>query len=258
MVSLPFQLVTGYVPQVKVGDKVKIGTILAKKTANGYKHIILPEALSVKPHSVGKFLKVGPGDSVKEGDTLAVKKSIFREDKVMSEVSGTVIAFERDSGELLIQEAGEKLVSKTDEIRSPIDGEVVLCDNGQIVIETEKDVLLGEHGVGEKAEGSVLKIDFDPEKKNSSLLYSLDASVEGKILLLTVCDRDTLLKAIGMDAKGIITSEINESDLSYLVQRNITTPVIHLSEPEYKKMIKWAAKEVYMDGIGKTVLLLHV
>lgn len=254
MVLLPFQLDPGFIPNVKKGDLVQVGDILAERKNTDNKAIPLASIFGVKTHAAGKFLKVNPGDSVSVGDILAIRKGVFKEDKVFSEVSGTVMAYDRSSGELILHPSSTS-GKKYEEIRCPIDGIVTVCNNDQIVIETEKDVVVGEKGSGTQAEGILLQ----PDKVNgSNTIYTLDTQIEGKILALQSSDRDILLKAIGMDVGGILAGEISESDLSYLSKRNIPTPVIQLSETEWKKMVKWVGKKVYVDAAGKTVLLLHV
>lgn len=253
MVLLPFQLDSGFTSNVKKGDLVKVGDILAERNNTDNNIIPLATIFGVKPHTAGKFLKVRPGDSVNIGDILAVRKGVFKEDKIFSEVTGTVIAYDRSSGELMLHPTISG--KKHEEIRSPIDGIVAVCNNDQIVIETEKDVAVGGKGSGTHAEGVL----FQPDKTiGPNALYALDTHVEGKILILLESDRDILLKAIGMDVGGILAGEVSDSDLSYLSSRNIPTPVIQLPETELKKVVKWVGKKVYIDAVGKTVLLLHV
>ena len=256
MVSLPFQLTDDYTALVKQGDTIKVGQVLAEKEASDDKKISLAEAFSTKPRSTGKYVRVSAGDQVNEGDVIAVKKTLFREEKVFSEVSGTVVGFERDTGDLVIKssEKGEK----EKDLVSPIDGTVTVCNNEQIVIETDKDVLVGERGVGSTAEATLLEITPKEGQENSSLLFALDSQAIGKILLAETVDHDTLFKAIGMGVEGVITREVSDTDMNYLIQRNIATPVILLGHDAWKKVLHWVGKKAYIDGMGKTILFLHV
>jgi len=254
MVLLPFQLESGFTPIVKKGDLVKVGDILAERKNSENQSIPLAKIFGVKPHTAGKFLKVSPGDSITTGEVLAVRKGVFKEDKILSEVTGTVMAYDRSSGELILHPSISG--KKSEELRCPIDGIVSVCNNDQIVVETEKDVVVGERSSGLQAEGIVYKPNI--VSGSNTLLYTLDTQIEGKVLILQSADRDILLKAIGMEVSGILAGEVSESDLSYLSKRNIQTPVIQLSEPELKKVVKWVDKKAYIDASGKTVLLLHV
>ena len=77
MVLLPFLLDAGFTPIVKKGDLVKVGDILAE--SKNYENVSIPLAkiFAVKPHTAGKFLKVSPGDSIANGEVLAVRKGVF-------------------------------------------------------------------------------------------------------------------------------------------------------------------------------------
>jgi hypothetical protein len=210
----------------------------------------------MNPKAVGKYVRVQPGDSVKVGDVIAVKKTFVREVKVLSEIEGTVMGYERDSGELLIRPLGMNMSDKGENVVSPIDGIVSVCNNDQIVIQTDKDVIVGERGVGGRAESELVEITSN-ERSDTALLFSLSVNDIGKVILVQRIDRDTLLKAIGMGVEGIISAEVVDSDMGYLLQRNISTPVLLVSQDSWKKVARWVGKKIYIDGMGKTVLLLH-
>lgn len=258
MVSLPFTISPDYTILVKKDDRVKVGQTLAKRLVSNDLPLSLADALSVEPRQSHKYVKVRPGDSVKNGDVLAVKKSFFSEVKVISEVSGTILSFERDRGVLHIKPEGEGRGDKEEKLASPIDGIVSVCNNGQIVIDTDKDVLLAEQGVGGKAEAGLFVVSLPPDAKLESLVFALDTKCIGKIVLLETVEREALLKAIGMGAEGIITKNISENDLEYLSRRNIPTPVVSVSDEAWKKLVRWNGKQAYLDGVGKTILLLHI
>jgi hypothetical protein len=254
MVALPIALTPSFTPHVSSGDTVTVGQVLALKKSSPDESISLTDALGVTAKSVKKYVKVQPGDSVKRGDVLAVKKSLIQELKVLSETEGTITGFERDTGELLIRPLMSDGRERTEKLLSPIAGTVRVCNNEQIVIETEKDVVLGESGVGKSGEGEVITI--TPTEK-TPLLFLLDAGVIGKVLLTEEIDRDSLLKAIGMGVVGVISQTIDPADIAYIQKRNIMTPVLSVTKENQIKIKKWEGKSVYLDGEGMTVLLLH-
>jgi hypothetical protein len=149
----------------------------------------------------------------------------------------------------------------TQKILSPIDGVVDLCDNDKILLKTEKDVIIGENGLGENAEGEVLLL-IGESKNNSEPspieLHQLDADCIGKIILGEKFDREVLMKAIGMGVTGIVGLDIEENDISYITDRHLTTPVIKVSAPDFSKLLMWKGKKIYMQGSNKTILLLQL
>jgi len=257
MVSLPITVPHGFEIQVAVGDAVKVGSILAKQTAPTGSIIPLSVALHSKPRLIAKYLKVKPGDTITTGDVLAEKKSLLSTQKVLSEINGTVIGFERDNGQLIIKPEG-MADANTENLISPIVGSVTVCNNDQIVIETDKDILLGSDGIGTSSEGQVIAVKAQNSESGGSVLFALDATIIDNILLVPESDRDVLLKAIGMGVKGIITGSITESDMGYLMKRNIVTPVILVDQEALKKLTSWKGKQIHMNGQGKTIVLLHI
>jgi hypothetical protein len=256
MVLLPITVPHGFEIHVTVGDAVKVGTVLAKQTSQTGSAIPLSDALQIPPRRVAKYLKVKPGDSIATGDVLAEKKSLLSRQKVLSEVSGTVIGFERDNGQLFIKPEGVA-DTNTENLISPIVGSVTVCNNDQIVIETEKDILLGSDGIGTSSEGQVITLKEQNGESGGSMLVALNATIIDNILLVEESDRDVLLKAIGMGVKGIITGSITEDDMGYLMKRNIVTPVILVDQDALKKLTSWKGKQIHMNGQGKTIVLLH-
>ena len=256
MVSLPITIPQGFEIHVAVGDAVKVGSILATQTAPTGSTIPLSVALQIPPRRVAKFLKVKPGDRIQSGDVLAEKKSLLSAQKVLSEIGGTVIGFERDNGQLIVKPEGATETA-TQNVISPIVGSVTVCNNDQIVIETDKDILLGSDGIGTSSEGQIIAVTVQNGETGGSILFALDATIIDNILLVPESDRDVLLKAIGMGVKGVITGGVQESDMGYLMKRNIATPVILVDQEALKKLTTWKGKQIHMNGQGKTIVLLH-
>ena len=74
----------------------------------------------------------------------------------MSPVSGTVFSFDQNEGALVIRTADE---TETQDLFSPVDGEVSLCDNEKIVIKTDKSGILVLKATGEgKLEGELIAL----------------------------------------------------------------------------------------------------
>jgi len=289
MVSLPISLPIGFDPVVSEKDTVTVGQVIAKKSKDQDALIALTHVFDEPVHELVHYLKKNPGDHVSVGDTLAQKKGVlgFNGLKLLSKVQGTVLRYERDSGTLIMrlesetsqvtdaleQDVGEKNDTKAaedkkdsgtesqmnnhDAILSPLDGTVSLCNNDQIVIDTDKDVLVGTGGYGGSVSGELFNL-FGVEKSDSPIveLHHLTVDCIDKVVLGGEFQRDSLVKAIGMGVKRIIAQDISEEDLSFVFHKKMETVIVTLAHEDITKLRKTKYKNVFVDGQSKTVLLL--
>src|SRR5438309_2351910 len=82
------------------------------------------------------------------------------------------------------------------------------------------------------------------EGEAANLLYYLDSSAIGKIIVGGLLPRDVLVKGIGMGAIGIIGSEIEEADIAYIAEKKLPTPVIQIDTDAVQRLITWKGKKV--------------
>jgi phosphotransferase system IIA component len=276
MVTLPIPFPLGYSLKVKPGDIVKTGDVLAQKETPTELAISIPKVLQIPIKHSAKALQKNPGDAVRRGTILAAKKRSFglREDNIVSQIDGTFLRYERDTGTIVLLPQGQadSVLPEEKTIYSPIDGTVEVCDNGlsedtsqhalqtgKILIQTDKDVILGKEGLGDEFTGSVLSIaqsQEDPEGRVQ--LHFLDSKVIGTIILGGVFDRDSLVKAIGMGVGGIIAFSIRDDDLAHIKERHLITPIVTVEKDAYMRLLSWNGKKAYIQGSQKTILLLHL
>lgn len=254
MTSLPIVLSSGVVPTVKIGDGVKVRQVIARKASHAEYIINLKDKLAVPIEKVRKYLRKNPGDQIKTGDVLAVRKSRFgfREEKLISNVTGLIARYERDTGNLVVVVEGD---GNTTDIVSPVDGIVTMCDNEKIVLGTERNVYIGRKATG----GSVIGEAFIIEDafREISLYYALDNRAVGKIILGRDFTRDILIKSAGMGVIGIVGTEIRNEDIEYLSQRNMEIPIIEVDDNTIDLAIRWKAKRFYLNSQEKVILFLH-
>ena len=251
MTSLPISLPDGFIPSIQVGDQVAIGQIIATKQVRIEEIINIPRQLSLKRSQVKKVLKKIPGEEVMEGDIIAVKKSFFGTKNIIlrSRVSGTVTRYERDSGNLVIK-TGSSAPTDVENIISPVDGKAVLCNNREIVIDTDKNTITGNKAVGGKGEGVICKLETDDP-------YHLDSRTIGKIVLGGKFTREMLLKGIGIGVEGLVGTQINDEDLAHISEKNFQTPILEVTEQNLEKLIEWSGKKAFLDAQAKTIIFLH-
>src|SRR5216683_6260405 len=105
MTSLPIELPVGFIPLVVTGDTVTAGQVIAKKDAPKDEVVNIIQGLKVSRSHARKVLKKNPGDRIIPGDIIAVKKSLFGKvlATVTSQISGIIIRYERDTGNLVVR-----------------------------------------------------------------------------------------------------------------------------------------------------------
>ncbi len=263
MTTLPIILSTGFVPIVKLNDIVKIGQELARKES-GTAHVVnLFREFSTSSDKIRKTLLIKPGDTVKPGDVLAVKKNFLGLNgmELISRVNGIISRYERESGNLVITDNTKTNIV---DIISPVDGKVSLCDNDKIVVTTDKDVYAGRKSMGDSIGGEAFVMDGalladgqEVSESELSLYYSLDSRAVGKIVVGRKFSRDLLIKCIGMGVIGIIGSEIRDEDLEYITSRDLDTSIIETDNDIIEKIIKWKGKKFYLNIPEKTIIVLH-
>ena len=263
MTSLPIVVTPGTHFIVKVNDVVKAGQIIARKTFQKEYTINLVEEFSISLAKARKLLLIKPGDEVRAGEVVAVKKSFLgmSEERIVSKVTGTFSRYERDTGNLVITIDTKENI---EDIISPVDGTVVMCDNDKIVIGTERDVFIGNKGTGGSATGEVYvlegafpKTDKDARENEISLYYDLDSQAVGKIVIGGEFARDIIIKSIGMGVVGIIGTNIHDEDIDYLATRKLKVPIIELDNKNIKEIIKWKGKKIYLNSQEKVIIILH-
>lgn len=254
MSSLPVHLPQGFTPLVAVGDTVTAGQPLATKSGAGTAVINLATELGLSIDKTGKAVRKNPGDVVAPGDVIASRAGFLGmgEQKVVSSVAGSVVAYERRTGELTLRIAGE--AKDADETYpSPVAGEITICDNGEIVIESRgEETAPPALGVGGSVTAEVYCIHH--EEHSPVPLHLLNHDVSGKIVAGRAFDREGLTKLLALEAAGIVTTQVEEDDLAYVAQKS-SLPLVTVSEEEFKKVMKKEGKEITLDGEQKKVVL---
>jgi len=250
MTLLPILLPEGYVLKVSVNDKLTVGKVIAEKKSSGNEKIIhVASILNFPPKDISKALKKNLGDGILKGDTVAEKKGNLGmgSKKIISEFSGTVIKIDEENGDLIIREAGEEESPET--LISPVEGTVDFCNNEKIVIKTDRNAILAQDGLGGEKEGELLYLESTQEEDLSSV-------IEGKIILAKTIDKVAVFKAIGLDVSGIITESLENMDFVDLAEKAIITPIMTVSEDDFKKLIKANGKKIYLGGKDKSIVVL--
>src|SRR3989344_820956 len=243
MSLLSILLNVGFVPKVKTGDAVISGQVIATKKGGGKDiEVNIAETLDIKPGEAVKFILKRPGDRVEEGGLIAAKKGTLGigGKGIISKVTGTVFKIDEALGVLYVRTIQK---DKEEDIFSPVDGVVELCDNKKIAIKTDKDAILADKvsGIGTVWAQMLLlgKGGVDPS--------DINGKIRGKIILGRFFQREAISKALGIGTLGIISQNISDEELEDLRKKNIDPPIFIINEENFEKLVKYNGKKIYAD-----------
>ncbi|OGH15307.1 MAG: hypothetical protein A3H50_00900 [Candidatus Levybacteria bacterium RIFCSPLOWO2_02_FULL_37_10] len=252
-------LLNGFVPKVKTGDKVIVGQVIAERNTKRWDEKgDLGKLLGVSPQKVSKYLTRRPGDRVEKGTVIAVKKGTLGigTKKIESPIAGTVFKFDGETGFIYIR--GRREDAETENLFSPVDGVVELCDNKKIVIKTDKEAILADKVSGKGivwAETILLGEDEVGPDSIGVDPASINGKIRGKIILGKVFQREAISKALGIGALGIISQNISDEELEDLAKKNINAPIFIINEENFEKLSRYNGEKIYMDCEKKAIII---
>lgn len=274
MTSLPVRLPSGFTPLVHEGDTVTIAQPLARRILAKEMFLNIPKLLGCNPAAIKTALLKKPGDTVMKGDILAEKQTFFSKKQIRSNVTGTITRYERSTGSLVLRVNDTPEYTTTlsiqegalqtdasgeaveDLLRSPLDGLITLCNNEQIVIKTDKNVLSSNASTGIKAQGTLTAL--TGSQSEAVTVGDITTDIIDSVLLGGQFSREVLQKALGMDVLGIIGTDVTDSDMEYFSQKQMQTPLLRVSEDVYEVLRRWDKKPVFIDGSTGAIVLLTV
>jgi hypothetical protein len=254
MTSLPILLPYGYFPLVNQNDTISVGQKIAENRAPQEEIINIAKELGISIRKAKKVLQKNPGDPVTEGEIIAIKKSLFgiKKEAVISKITGIIIKYERDTGDLYIRTSYNNL---TQDFISPVAGIVSLCDNEKIVISVEQNVILGTNASEAQAEGEVFVFE---DASAATQIFFLDSKVIGKVVVAESLSRESLTKGIAVGAIGFIGAQIEPRDIEYIRQKHTHVPVMQIDQDSLQTLATWKNKKIYLDGQARSIILLQV
>ncbi len=263
LLSIPLDV--GFVSKVKTGDKIVSGQVIATKKISAKDiEVNVPETLNIKPEEAIKFILKKPGDRIEEGALIAAKKGAFGMggNGIKSKVNGTVFKIDEELGIIYVRTIQNNFelstrVGEEEDIFSPVDGVVELCDNNKIAIKTEKDAILADKATGTgiiSAEAILLgkdEVDSDSTPIKSGSIgvdpVEVNGKIVGKIILGRTFQKEAVSKALAIGAIGIISQNISDDELKNLMTKNINTPIFIVSGENFDKLVKYSGKKIYAD-----------
>jgi hypothetical protein len=199
---------------VTEGSHVSYDTVVARTYVPGDVTMVpLFYNVGVEPYELPKVMLKKEGDTVKEGELLAVSKAFFGlfKTEYKSEVSGTIELISTVTGMVAIQGLPRPV-----NLSSYISGKVVeVIPKLGVVIETPAAFFQGILGIGGERHGE-LKTVASPDEVLTPNVIGEDCA--GKVLMGgSLVTAEVLKKAEDAGVRGIITGGIDSGELtSYL------------------------------------------
>ncbi|MBI2443433.1 MAG: hypothetical protein HYV40_06035 [Candidatus Levybacteria bacterium] len=253
MSLLPISIPTGFILSVKKNDEVTEGQVIARRVENTReKRIPIGTLLQVSPKKTAKYLVKSPGEAIHEGEVLARKRGLVSEVDVVSTISGTFVRFDRETGDVFIEQSGAA-ESIPDDITAPFTGIIRDVDTGRILLETKNGGFVASKATEGSADGILYLCKAETDKPVEGSQISVD--MIGNIVLGPYFSTEALVKSSGMGVAGIIALDIVDEDIALLEQKRMLFPLFVVDPQTWQALAKRVGKKVYLDSVAKTVLI---
>lgn len=197
---------------VKVGDKVNPEDVIARTELPGnVVPINVANKLGIPPEDINEFMVKKEGDSIEEGEVIAIKKfPLIRRwsTTCKAAVTGTVESISSITGQVLLRGLPIPV-----EVKAYLRGEVteVFPDEG-VVVACTGSFVQGIFGIGGETFGTLQVATADNTTVLTDKLISSDMA--GKVVIGgSLVTADALKKAIQVGAKGIVVGGFDDKDL---------------------------------------------
>jgi len=232
---------------VRVGDHVEPTQIVAAADLPGDFHIVpVARLLGVRASRAARYLRVGPGDEVQQGQVIARRRGLAAR-SVRSPINGVVRA--SGGGRVLIEAYPIPF-----ELRAYIPGTVSnVIENQGVVIETMGAVIQGAWGTGGESLGVLRCMVKNPDEP--LLGKAIDPSCHGMILIGGAgLDEAALEQAEALQVRGIVlgslppelVSQVERSPIPIIVTEGIGT--VPMSAPIFRLLMTNDGREACISG----------
>lgn len=210
----------------------------------------IPQLLAIKPQEVSKYLTKLIGAPFEKDEVLAKKGGMMSEKHVKATFSGTIMALDAETGNLIVSPNG----TKPQPIVSPVEGKVTKLDEHGVTIEFTGELLYGKHGANGIGRGTLLQISEPNEKVVISHLNA--DNCKNAVLLGGHFDRGTLTKAASLGAAAILGIAIDPQDFVYFDNNPLfETPLLVISSADFTTLKAHRGKQITVEGLHRRVFI---
>lgn len=197
---------------VKVGDRVKPDHVVARTELPGnVVPLNVANKLGIPPEDIHEFMVKKEGDSVEEGEVIAIKKfPIIKRwsTTCKSPVTGSIESISSITGQVLLRGLPIPV-----EVKAYLEGEVIeVLPNEGVVVACTGAFVQGIFGIGGETFGTLHIAVPDNTAVLDDKLISADMS--GKVVVGgSLVTAEALKKAIQVGARGIVVGGFDDKDL---------------------------------------------
>lgn len=246
---------------VAVGEEVAPGDILGEMhTSPGFRIIHLAKELGTSPKESFPFLKRRIGQSIYQGELLAVKKQMMGlgNKLIISPVDGIIDAYDDINGQLKIS-----LLPKPNKLPSGMYGIIDAIDEekGEVVIRTCATIVYGILGSGVEWAGMLRVLGSSADLIGTRQIPS---GTHGQILVGgAMVFPEALEKAVHSSIYGIISGGINARDYQGLGKLDVGLTVlitegfgsVPIGQDIFPLLKSYNNRFVILDGNGMRLIL---
>jgi hypothetical protein len=231
---------------VHEGEGVSWDKVVARTNVPGDIEMVpLFYILGVEPYELPKVMLKKEGDTVQEGELLAVAKSFFGifSSEYKSKMSGTIELISDITGMVGIRQSPVPI-----NLDAYISGRVsqVIPKQG-VVLETPASYIQGIFGVGGEQHGEILIV---AERDQELTPNHIGSECEGKVLVGgSLVTFDVLKKAEAAGVKGLVTGGIRRTDLTKFLGYEMGVAITGQEDIGLTCIIT--------EGIGKMAMARH-
>lgn len=195
---------------VKKGDRVKPDDVVARTHLPGaVVPINVANKLGIPPEDIDMVMKKKPGDTIKEGEEIALSTSLWIfKSRAFATIDGTIESVSNVTGQVLQRGAPTPV-----EVKAYVTGEVTeVIENEGCVVSTIGSFVQGIFGIGGETHGE-LKV-VAPDISTVLEENMITPELEGKVIVGgSMVTAGALKKAIDTGVRGIVTGGFDDKDL---------------------------------------------
>lgn len=236
---------------VQQGARVEPVDVVARADVPaGFRILNVARSLGIPASSAGKTLRVKPGDRVKRGQVVAVRRGLLRR-TCRSPIEGIVTGV--GGGRLLIEAPPSEV-----EVRANLYGFVAeVIPQWGVVIQTNGAWIQGIWGNGREGTGILRVLTDEPEALVT--VKQIDASCHGMVLVGgRLSDVEVLERAAEIQVRGVVCGSLSPAVLSAAMR--VPFPVmttegigeVPMCEPIYNLLSGNAGREAMVDAQFQT------
>ena len=204
---------------VKVGDKVKYNQVVARTDLPGnVVPLNVANQLGVAPNEVRECMLKGVGDSVEQGEKIALYKSFFGlfKNYSVAPITGTIDNISDVTGQVLLREPPIPI-----EVEAYVDGVITeVIENEGVVVETAGSFIQGIFGLSGERSGEIV---IAVEKPSDELTAEhIKNEYKGKVVVGgSYIKLDAIRKAQKVGVSAIVVGGVDDKDIRELLGYDI-------------------------------------